>query len=129
LVTKYTDRIFSAKIGITQSKFMVLSAIESFQSPVHQIRIAEKVQRNSNSLSTMADRLVKSGLVVRTRSSEDHREVRLSLTTEGKKKVTQGKKVNETLNKQLVGMLGEKESQGLQDTLSILEERIINEIK
>ena len=129
LVARYADRIFYAEMGITQSKFMVLSAIGSSKSPVNQSRIADKVQRNLNSLSMMADRLVKSGLVTRTRSDEDRRENYLDLTSEGRKKVAQGKKVNESLNKRLINMINEKEAQGLQAVLSTLEEKIIREIK
>jgi DNA-binding MarR family transcriptional regulator len=77
----------------------------------------------------MADRLVKSGLVTRTRSGEDRRENYLDLTSEGRKKVAQGKKVNESLNKRLINMINEKEAQGLQAVLSTLEEKIIREIK
>jgi DNA-binding MarR family transcriptional regulator len=129
LVARYADRIFYAEMGITQSKFMVLSAIDSSRVPVNQSRIAEKIQRNLNSLSMMVDRLVKSGLVIRTRSGEDRRENNLALTAEGKKKVTQGKKVNVSLNKRLVNMISVKEARGLQELLGTLEEKISSEIK
>lgn len=129
LVSRYADRIFYAEMGITQSKFIVLSAIDSYKVPVNQSRIAEKVQRNLNSLSMMVDRLVKSGIVVRTRSGEDRRENFISLTPEGKRKVAQGKKVNESLNNGLISILGKKEAQGLQDILSTLEGIITHEIK
>jgi MarR family transcriptional regulator, organic hydroperoxide resistance regulator len=128
LVTRYADRIFYKEMGISQAKYLVLSAIDSIPSLENQSRVAEKVQRNLNSLSMMVDRLVKSGLITRSRSSGDRRENNLSLTTEGKKKLVQGRKVNEILNKRLKSMLGVKDAQELLDTLITLEGKIIREI-
>ena len=129
LLTKYADRIFTTEIGISQSKYVVLSAIYSFKSPVNQSRVAEIVQRNLNSISMMVDRLVKSDMVIRTRSSEDRRENYLALTPEGRKIVTRGQKVSESLNKRLLSMLNEKEVKELQNILNTLEKSIINEIR
>jgi DNA-binding MarR family transcriptional regulator len=127
LLARYADRLFHTKTGISQAKYMVLSAIDYFKIPVNQNRIADRVQLNPNSFSMMADRLVKSGLVVRTRSGEDRRYTYLSLTPEGKELVSRGKKVNDSLEKHLLGLLGEKEGKGLQEALRSLERKIIHE--
>jgi DNA-binding MarR family transcriptional regulator len=129
LLSKYADRLFNAEISISQTQFTVLLAVESTKPPVIQSDVSAKLQRGLNTVSMMIDRMVQQGLLERTRSKEDRRENILSLTSEGKKKLTQGKKVNEALNRQICNIVGEKNIRELQDTLNTLEATILNEIK
>ncbi len=129
LLSKYADRKFHAELSISQTTFAVLLAVDSTKPPVIQSDVSAKLQRGLNTVSMMIDRMVRQGLLERTRSVEDRRENILTLTPEGKKKLNQGKKVSESLNSQIVNMVGEKRVQGLQDIISTMEEKIIYEIK
>jgi DNA-binding MarR family transcriptional regulator len=129
LLTKYADRLFNAEVSISQTQFAVLLAVDSTKPPVIQSDVSAKLQRGLNTVSMLIDRMVQQGLLERTRSKEDRRENILTLTSEGKKKLTRGKKVNEALNRQISSTVGEKNIRELQDTLNTLEATILNEIK
>lgn len=129
LLSKYADRLFNAEISISQTQFAVLLAVDSAMPPVIQSDVSATLQRGLNTVSMLIDRMVQQGLLERTRSKEDRRENILTLTSEGKKKLTQGKKVNEVLNRQISSIVGEKKLKELRDTLNSLEAAIQNETK
>ncbi len=126
LLTKYTDQAIEAEIGISQAQLTVLSAIDSCNSPVNESRISEKIHRNMTSLSIMLNRLVKSGLVKKTRSNQDYREYYLTLTPQGKEKATRGEIINRALNKQLITSLSDVEIDELKMILNKLQNQVIN---
>jgi MarR family transcriptional regulator, organic hydroperoxide resistance regulator len=127
LLAKYADRNFNAEISISQTQFAVLLAVDSTKPPVIQSDVSARLQRGLNTVSMLVDRMVQQGLLDRTRSKEDRRENILTLTPEGKQKLTRGKKVNESLNSQVAKMVGEKEVRALHDILVALEAVITNE--
>jgi len=128
LLSKYADRVFNSEISISQSQFAVLLIISSIESPVKQGEIAVKLQRESNSTSMMIERLVKIGLIKRTRSDIDHRDNHLALTQAGMDKLARGKRVNEMLARQIMGIFTDHEIGGIMDILVRLEEQVTKRI-
>jgi DNA-binding MarR family transcriptional regulator len=77
------DSIFS-EYGITLEQFSVLGQVKGRGgSPMRIIDLARVLERGPNSVSTLVDRMVKAGLVRRTRGKVDRRVVRVSLTSKG----------------------------------------------
>jgi MarR family 2-MHQ and catechol resistance regulon transcriptional repressor len=79
------DSVFS-KYGLTTEQFGVLTSIKS-RGPLRPIDLASILERGPNSMSMLVDRMVKAGLVRRTRDRKDRRTVTVSLTSKGEKAV------------------------------------------
>jgi len=75
------DSVFS-KYGLTTEKFGVLTSIKS-RGPLRPTDLASILERSANSISMLVDRMVKAGLVRRTRDRKDRRVVTVSLTSKG----------------------------------------------
>ena len=79
------DSIFG-KCGLTTEKFGLLTSIKS-RGPLRPTDLASILERTPNSISMLIDRMVKAGLVRRTRDRKDRRVVTVSLTSKGAKAV------------------------------------------
>ena len=79
------DSVFS-KYGLTTEQFGVLTSIKS-RGPLRPVDLASILERSPNSMSMLVDRMVKAGLVRRTRDRKDRRTVTVSLTSKGEKAV------------------------------------------
>jgi DNA-binding MarR family transcriptional regulator len=79
------DLVFS-KYGITTEQWRVLVCIKS-RGPLRLIDLASMIERSPNSMSMIVDRMVKAGLVRRTRDRKDRRTVFVSMTDKGKEAV------------------------------------------
>jgi len=76
------DSIF-AEYGITTEQFSVLAAVRSRGGSLRPTDLASILERSVNSMSMLVDRMVKAGLVRRTRDRIDRRVVRVTLTSKG----------------------------------------------
>jgi MarR family 2-MHQ and catechol resistance regulon transcriptional repressor len=79
------DSVFS-KYGLTTEQFGVLTSIKS-RGPLRPTDLASILERSPNSISMLVDRMVKAGLVRRTRDRKDRRVVNVSSTSKGEKAV------------------------------------------
>ena len=79
------DSVFS-KYGLTTEQFGVLASIKS-RGPLRPTDLASILERSPNSISMLVDRMVKAGLVRRTRDRKDRRVIIVSLTSKGEKAV------------------------------------------
>ena len=79
------DLVYS-KYGLTSEQFGVLASIKS-RGPLRPIDLASILARSPNSMSMIVDRMVKAGLVRRTRDRKDRRTVFVSMTDTGKEAV------------------------------------------
>jgi DNA-binding MarR family transcriptional regulator len=76
-----------AEYGITMEQFGVLAAVRSRGGSLRPTDLALILERSPNSISMLVDRMVKAGLVKRTRDRIDRRVVNVTLTDKGKKAV------------------------------------------
>ncbi len=76
------DSIF-AEHGITTEQFSVLAAVKSRGGSLRPTDLALILERSPNSISMLVDRMVKAGLVRRTRDRIDRRVVHVALTSKG----------------------------------------------
>jgi MarR family transcriptional regulator, transcriptional regulator for hemolysin len=111
LLAKLEDRTYSVEVGLSYQQSLVLITVESSDPPVSQTLIAKRLGRNLNVISTIVDRMVKQGLLIRVRSKKDRRETRVSLTPQGKDKLNKAIEVGNKLKERLGSMLSDSEIQ------------------
>ena len=89
LLHRVRDLIFKCEeravveFGCTMEQYSLLLAMQYLDAPVRVTDIARWMERSVNSVSMLVDRMVKAGLVKRTRALKDRREVRLVVTSKG----------------------------------------------
>jgi len=76
-----------AEYGITMEQFALLGAVRSRGGSLRPTDLASILERSPNSVSMLVDRMVKAGLVKRTRDRVDRRVVNVTLTGKGEKAV------------------------------------------
>jgi DNA-binding MarR family transcriptional regulator len=79
------DMVYS-KYKLTTEQFGVLASIKA-RGPLRPLDLAFILERSPNSMSMIVDRMVKAGLVRRTRDRKDRRAVFVSMTDKGRKAV------------------------------------------
>jgi len=83
LLKRCEDQIFGEH-GLTTEQYAVLVSIEYLGEPAKVTDVARWLERSTNSVSMIIDRMVKAGLVKRVRDRKDRRAVCLSITSKGK---------------------------------------------
>lgn len=82
LLKQCEDRIV-AEYGLTTEQFAVLGAVNYLGGSTKVTDIAQWLERSTNSISMIVDRMVKAGLVRRLRNTADRRVVRVVSTGKG----------------------------------------------
>jgi DNA-binding MarR family transcriptional regulator len=112
--------LVSSKYGISNEQARLLSVIKS-RGPTRPVDIATLLERAPNSMSMLVDRMVKAGLVRRTRDRKDRRAVFVSLTNKGNEAVEPAiPAIWEFMNK-LLSVVSYDEQRALADTLETLK--------
>jgi DNA-binding MarR family transcriptional regulator len=87
LLKQCEDRIFEEH-GLTTEQYAVLVSIEYLGEPARVTDIARWLERSTNSISMIVDRMVKAGLVRRARDKSDRRVVYVSKTAKAESRFT-----------------------------------------
>jgi DNA-binding MarR family transcriptional regulator len=82
LLKKCEDQIFE-EYGLTTEQYGILVSIGYLGEPARVTDIARWLERSTNSISMIVDRMVKIGLIKRTRSKSDRRVVNVVITSKG----------------------------------------------
>ena len=104
------------KYGLTSEKFGLLAAIKS-RGPLRPTDLAKLLERTPNSMSMLIDRMVKAGLVRRTRDRKDRRVVTVSMTEKGRTMVEPAIPAGWELVHELLSSLSDDEQRDLADLL------------
>jgi DNA-binding MarR family transcriptional regulator len=80
LLRRCEDQIF-AEYGLTTEQYGVLAVMKCLDEPIRITDIAWGLDRSTNSVSMIVDRMVKAGLVRRVRDRGDRRVVRVIITS------------------------------------------------
>ena len=83
LLKQCEDRVIEEH-GLTTEQFSVLGALDYFGGSMNMTDLARWLERTPNSISMLVDRMVKAGLVRRTRDKRDRRVVYVTFNTKGK---------------------------------------------
>jgi len=119
IISSCEDSILS-EYGLTMEQFSVLYAIKSCGNSLRPVKLAYLLERSPNSVSMIVDRMVKAGLVKRTREKVDRRAIRVSLTNKGKNAIELASPVGwEFIQKMLLPL-----SYGDKETLATMLERV-----
>ena len=82
------DSVFK-EYGLTTEQYGLLASVKSYGGSSRPIDLALLLERSPNSVSMLVDRMVKAGLVRRTRDRRDRRTVNVTLTSKGEKALEQ----------------------------------------
>ncbi len=78
------DKVFG-KYNLTSERYAVLVSIEYLGGSAKPSEVAQWLKRSPNSVSMIADRMIKAGLLKRARDRKDRRVVWLTITSKGDK--------------------------------------------
>jgi len=126
-VSKCEEAAF-AKVGITLQQYKVLMAIKYISDPVTPTDVARWLDRNSNSITLIIDRMEKDGLVERVRNLRDRRALRLVITPKGQEIFDRATKPGWELMKRLMSCFSEEELQMFDGLLEKLGEKAFEEL-
>jgi DNA-binding MarR family transcriptional regulator len=96
-------------LGLTHPQYLVMLALWG-ESPLSVRAIGALLQLDSPTLSPLLKRLATAGLITRTRSSEDERQVDIELTAKGRTLRQQAEKIPPAIVAQLGMEISELES-------------------
>ena len=109
LVTKYADNSLIKIRGLSYQQFLVLIVMNKLGANANATEIAELLGKNTNTLSTMLDRMEKKGLVKKTRDTQDRRLVWAVMTPKGQEKLTAATKASLLVFEQLASCFSKEE--------------------
>lgn len=112
--------LFAAHIGLSPIQYQILIVV-SHASPkgadVGVAQVAEQLHVSGTFITTESNKLVKLGLLEKTRHPSDGRRVCLSVTEEGLKRLVKLAELQRPVNDALFGTLSRKEFQLLSDLM------------
>ena len=126
-VSKCQEAVF-AKAGLTLQQYRVLMVINFAKYPLTQTDVARYLDRNTNSISLIIDRMEKINLVKRVRDSKDRRALRLVITAKGKDLFKQATTHGLGLTETMRSCCSEEEIQIIINLLEKVRERAIEEL-
>jgi len=118
------DLVFS-KYGITTEQWRVLACIKS-RGPLRPSDIASMLERSPNSVSMLVDRMVKAGLVRRTRDRKDRRVVFVNITNKGQAAIDPAAPAGWEFMLKLLSVLSYDEQRTLASTLETIKCELIS---
>jgi DNA-binding MarR family transcriptional regulator len=126
-VSKCQEAVF-AKAGLTLQQYRVLMVIDFAKYPVTPTDVARWLDRNTNSISLIIDRMEKIDLVERVRDLKDRRALRLAITPKGKELFKRATAHGLELMKTMMSCCSEEEIQSLTHLLGKLRGRVLEEL-
>ena len=107
--------------GLTPEQFGVLASVKSDGGSLRPVDLALMLERSPNSVSMLIDRMVKAGLVRRTRDRKDRRAVNVTLTSKGEKALEPAVPADWEFVKKILLTLPDEDKRALTDTLEMVK--------
>jgi DNA-binding MarR family transcriptional regulator len=114
------DSVFG-EYGLTTEQFTVLAAVKGSGGPLRPVDLASLMERSPNSVSMLIDRMVKAGLVRRTRDRKDRRAVKVTLTSKGANALGPATPAGWELVQRILSPLSEKDKHALASLLETVK--------
>jgi len=124
ILTLCEDSIFG-QYGITTEQFAVLAAVRSRGGSLRPTDLASILERSPNSVSMLVDRMVKAGLVKRTRDRIDRRVVHVTLTSKGTKAVEQAIPEGWDFIQKILSPISDKDKHTLVNLLETIKSELL----
>lgn len=128
LVTKCEEKAFAAA-GLTPQQFGVIMAIKNIKPPVTPTEVANWLDRSTNSVSMIVDRMEREGLVRRRRDMRDRRSLRLVITKKGEETFEQALEPGWELIEYVLSSLTSEEMQILNELMEKMREKAYQYLK
>jgi len=122
LVSRCEDQVFG-KHGLTTERHAVLMAIRHIDAPVRPTDVARWLDLSVNSVSMIIDRMVRAGLVKRTRDRKDRRTVFLTATEKAEKAYVLASAAGWELIQEILAPLSDKDKRALIKLLEMLRDK------
>jgi DNA-binding MarR family transcriptional regulator len=122
LVSRCEDQVFG-KHGLTTERHAVLMAIRHIDAPVRPTDVARWLDLSVNSVSMIIDRMVRAGLVKRTRDRKDRRTVFLTATEKAEKAYVLASAAGWELIQEILAPLSDKDKRALIKLLETLRDK------
>jgi DNA-binding MarR family transcriptional regulator len=122
------EKRYLAKAGITFQQFLVLLAARSVEPPVTQADISRAVNRNRKSISLMVERMERLGLIVRSRSKMDRREIHVVLTSLGSQILSDAFSVGIPLTERLYSVFSDEDLARMVEMMGKLQDKIATDL-
>jgi DNA-binding MarR family transcriptional regulator len=107
--------------GLTPEQFAVLASVKSDGGSLRPVDLASMLERSPNSMSMLIDRMVKAGLVRRTRDRKDRRAVHVTLTSKGEKALAPAAPADWGFIQKILLTLPDEDKHALIDTLELVK--------
>ncbi len=114
------DSVF-ANYGLTTEQFTLLAAVKGSSGSLRPSDLASYMERSPNSVSMLVDRMVKAGLVKRTRDRKDRRVVNVTLTGKAEKAVEQAAPAGWELVQKLLSPVPDEDRRALASLLETIK--------
>jgi len=124
LLKKCEDQIVE-EYGLTTEQFSVLGAIDYFTGPTKITDVAQWLERSTNSVSMIVDRMVKAGLVRRVRSTADRRVVRVVNTSKGENALKPATRASFGVMREILSQLSYEDRNTLLSLLGTMKYEIL----
>ena len=122
LVSRCEDQVFG-KHGLTTERHAVLMAIRHIDGPARPTDVARWLDLSVNSVSMIIDRMVRAGLVKRTRDRKDRRTVFLTATEKAEKAYVLASAAGWELIQEILAPLSDKDKRALIKLLEMLRDK------
>jgi len=113
------DLVFG-KYGVSNEQTRLLAVIK-YRGPLRPVDIALFLERAPNSMSMLVDRMVKAGLVRRTRDRKDRRGVFVSLTDKGNEAIGPAVRAGWEFINKFLSSVSYDDQRAMADTLETLK--------
>jgi DNA-binding MarR family transcriptional regulator len=118
-----------ADLSLTDKKNSVLHALTNFKKPVPVNDIAKWLDRNSNGISMLINRMGKDGFITKKRDMADQRVVRVEITQKGRRYFEKSKKGIDDAIKDIFCDLNEEELEKMSILLQKVRGRSLDFLK
>jgi MarR family transcriptional regulator, transcriptional regulator for hemolysin len=121
LLMKCQDQVYG-EYGLTTEQHTLLMAVRNLKGPARITDIARWLDRTSNSVSMLVDRMVKAGLVRRARDRKDRRTVFVSMTPKAEEAYTPATAAGWSLVRELLSPLSNEDKRTLMRLLGLVRD-------
>jgi DNA-binding MarR family transcriptional regulator len=129
LITKYADTGLTKMRGLSYQQFLVLIVMKKLGESANATEMAKLLDKNTNTLSTILDRMEEKGLVKKIRDTQDRRLVWAIMTPKGKEKLSVSTKGSLVLFEKLTSCFTKDEMEkfdSLLDKLMTNADKLVN---
>jgi DNA-binding MarR family transcriptional regulator len=114
-----------AEQGLTMEQYLVLATIEFHDAPIRITDIARWLERSTNSVTMIVDRMVKAGLLRRVRDRKDRRTVNVFLTSKAENALEPANPAAWEFMQQGMSPLSSKDKDAFASLLEMLNRKLL----